>query len=100
MSVHLCHVVAHPFQLHGDSSQIQLMQAGDVGMECLLGPRFDVLVPQGAIHTGGTFAHHFLQHGLVIAAEQQHIFSDILVHVVISSLVSQIDIEVFYFRVD
>lgn len=31
MSVHLSHVIAHPFQLHGCSKEVELMKARDVG---------------------------------------------------------------------
>jgi len=36
MSVHLSHVIAHPFQLHGCSKEVELMKARDVGIESLL----------------------------------------------------------------
>ena len=33
ISVHLCHVIAHPIQLHSGSKQVELMQTGDIGIE-------------------------------------------------------------------
>ena len=36
ISVHLRHVIAHSFQLHGGSKQVELVQAGDIAVEGLL----------------------------------------------------------------
>jgi len=44
MSVHLSHVIAHPFQLHGGSKEVELMKARDVGIESLLRAWLDMLV--------------------------------------------------------
>ena len=43
-SVHLRHVIAHTLQLHGCSHQKELMQTGDVAVECLLRARLQMLV--------------------------------------------------------
>lgn len=56
MSVHLSHVIAHPFQLHGCSKEVELMKARDVGIENLLRAWLDMLVHQGIIDTGCTLA--------------------------------------------
>ena len=51
ISIHLCHVIAHSLQLHGGSKEIELMQAGNVGIESGLGAWLDMLVHQGIIDT-------------------------------------------------
>ena len=76
------------------------MQAGNVGIESLLGSWLYVLVTKGIIDTGGTFTNQFLQHSIVDASQQQHIFTDVLVHRVVAPLVSHVGIEVINLRVD
>lgn len=48
--LHLPHVTTHTLQLHGCSHQVELVQAVDIDIECLLGARLDALVHQGVIH--------------------------------------------------
>ena len=69
MSVHLSHVIAHPFQLHGGSNEVELMKARDVGIESLLRAWLDMLVHQGVINTGCTLASNFFQRGIVNALQ-------------------------------
>ena len=49
VSILIRHVVAHSFQLHGGSKQIELVQAGHVAVEGLLRAWFKSLVHQGII---------------------------------------------------
>ena len=100
MSVHLSHVIAHPFQLHGSSKEVELMKARDVGIESLLGARLDMLVHQGVIDTRSTLACDLLQNGIVNALQLQDFLADVLIHVVVASLVAHIDVEVINLRVN
>ncbi len=100
ISIHLCHMIAHPSQLHGCSHQIELVQAGDVSIEGIPSTGFDVLVAQGVVDAGSALTDDFLEYGVVHAAQQQHFLADILIHAVLAALVAHVRIKVFYFRVD
>ena len=67
MSIHLCHVIAHPLQLHGDSKEVELMEAGNIGIKSFFRAWFNMLVHQGVINTGCTLASNFFQRGIVNA---------------------------------
>ena len=93
MSIHLCHVIAHPLQLHGCSKEVELVEARNVGIESLLGARLNMLVHQGVIDTRSTLACDLLQNGIVNALQLQDFFADVLVQVVIASFVAHIGVE-------
>ena len=63
--LHLCHVIAHSLQLHSSTEHVKLVQARNITVEGLLRARFKTLVHQRIIDTGGTFACHSLQDGVV-----------------------------------
>ena len=67
--LHLCHVITHSFELHGGSKEVELVQTGNVSIESGLGAWLDMLVHQGIIDAGGTFAGNLLQYGIVDALQ-------------------------------
>ena len=42
-------MIAHSFQLHGRSKQVELMQTDNISVECLFRARLQMLVHQGII---------------------------------------------------
>ena len=63
-------MIAHPFELHGGSHQVELVQTGNIAVEGFLGTWLESLVHQGVIDPLGTFADNFLQYGKVNAFQQ------------------------------
>ena len=97
MHLNFGHVVAHGFQLHGHTHPVHDLQAGDIGLEGVDCTRLYIQGIEVALHSLGTITHQFL-HLLGIGTMQvKHLVKDVLVEIVISAFVSQVQVEVLDF---
>ena len=88
--VYSCHVVAEAFQFHRHAHEIHLVDGGDVGLEGFGRTGLQMLVVEQVVGARGTFADYLCRQGVLLFGQQQHVLSDVVIHVVEVALVAQV----------
>ena len=92
-------MIPHPFELHSHSEEVELPQTRHIGIESLLGARLYLFAYQVEVHPRGAFADHLGDVLVFLSAHHQHILADVLIQGIVATLVTHIEVEVFYLGV-